>query len=224
MIDYQNTLALKEENGVLFRLMTQADIEESAKVFAETFQREIMVAHLGISADRFYPFALAACQKAIDMQMGVVAEDVVTGEIAGIVLTQDLLTEEPDDPEFFEMIKPFEPLFALLDDLMLKYLDQKQVFITGEVSVIFVIGVSSKYARTHIAKTLVDSALELNRRHGYKTTIAEVTSAVSQRLARRSGFKELIELEYSNFEFDGKRVFESMNQLHPTCILMEVEL
>lgn len=224
MIDYQKTLVLKEEKGFIFRLMTHADIEAAAKVFTESFQREVMVAYLGITFEEFFPFAVAFCTQAVESKFGIVAEDLATGKVAGIAVMQDLITEEVEDEEFSAMIRPLEPIFGLLDDMLLKYIDARQVFISGEAAIIYIIGVDADFKRTKIGSTLTDTSLELINNYGYKTVIGEATSYASQEMVRKYGFEDMFEIKYREFEMDGIRPFANLTEEHPVCKLMIKEL
>lgn len=224
MIDYQNTLVLKEEKGFLFRLMTHADIEAAAKVFTDSFQREIMVSYLGITSEDFLPFATAFCTQAVESKFGIVAEDLATGKVAGIAVMQDLITESEEDEEFDSLTKPLEPVFALLDEMLLKYIDAHQVFISGEAAIIYIIGVDAEFKRTKIGSTLTDTSLELIEEYGYKTVIGEATSYASQEMIRKYGFEDRFEVSYRRFELNGEFPFADMQQDNPVCKLMVKEL
>ena len=83
--------------------------------------------------------------------------------------------------------------------------------------------VDHRHTGKNVAKNLVQTCLENGVRKGYKTGIGEATGVVSQHILRKFGFADYFEIPYKTFTFQGKRVFESIEN-HRSIILMDKAL
>ncbi len=228
MIDFKTTTVesagtvIIRERGFVTRVIQEKDIQEAAICFAESFQREPMVAALNVTLEQFIPFAEFCCAEAARTGMGVVIEDEITGDVAGFALLSDAIQEPVSDALVPENLIP---CFALLDTLLLKYIDDKEIFITGEVCVTFAGGAKKKYEGKGLGLYMMHGLIEIGKRKGYHTMISEVSGRFSQNLVgRRFKFSTHSKIAYHDFEFDGERVFQSIPDKKLECVLMERNL
>jgi len=228
MIDFK-TPAVRErgtviirERGFVTRIIQESDVQEAAICFAESFQREPMVLTLGVTLDEFLPFAEMCCTEAARTGMGVVIEDEVTGDIAGFALLNDAIQDSVEEVEISEKLIP---CFTLLDTLLLNYIDDKQIYITGEVCVTFAGGAKKKYEGKGLGLYMMHGLIEIAKKKGYHTMISEVSGRFSQNLVgRRFKFTTHSKIKYHDFEFDGQRIFQGIPDEKLECILMERNL
>jgi hypothetical protein len=76
----------------------------------------------------------------------------------------------------------------------------------------------------NVAHNLIQSCLENGIRKGYHTTVAEATGVISQHIFRNNfGFVDRLEIPYKTFVYQGRRVFESIEE-HTGAILMDKTL
>ncbi|MFY8037839.1 MAG: hypothetical protein ACOVMQ_11760 [Cyclobacteriaceae bacterium] len=210
------------EEGILYRIMQQEDLEGAAECFALSFQREPMVRQLGIQTEEFMPFAHVCCQQAIDQGMGLVAIDDATGKIAGFTILQDALDEISFD---LTEHQNFLPIFEMLGQLQSKYIVDKKIINYGDVVVSFVTGVHAEFQGTKVAFLLFGQSLELAKSKGFKKMITEVTGRLSQNgVRRRYAFTPYASVLYREFLFDGQPVFGNIEDQSLSCVLMEKSL
>ena len=75
-----------------------------------------------------------------------------------------------------------------------------------------------------MAHNLLHSCLENGIRRGYHTAVAGATGVISQHLFRNKfGFVDRLEITYKTFVYQGRRVFESIQE-HIGTILMDKSL
>ncbi len=210
------------EEGILYRIMQQEDLDDAAECFTLSFQREPMVRQLGIQKEEFMPFALVCCQQAIDQGMGLVAMDDATGKIAGFTILQDALDEISFD---LTEHQNFLPIFEMLGQLQSKYIVDKKIINYGDVVVSFVTGVHTEFQGTKVAFLLFGQSLELAKSKGFKKMITEVTGRLSQNgVRRRYAFTPYASVLYREFLFDGQPVFGNIEDQSLSCVLMEKSL
>lgn len=207
------------DKTVEYRPMEPSDIEGSARCFAESFQREPMVKCLRIGVGQFLPFAKACCELAVKQQMGLVAVNLSVREVAGFTILQDAMEDAAFD---LDLCAPLLPIFAMLGTLQNDYLTAKKITQKGIVVTSFVTGVAKQYQGSKVAHQLFGQSIQLAQLKGYKVMITEVTGRFSQNgVRRRYAFNTYSSSLYKDFVFEGKRVFEDIDDDTLSCMLME---
>jgi ribosomal protein S18 acetylase RimI-like enzyme len=212
---------LNKNTEISFPKIQHRDIEQTATCISQVFSSfEPMAKALKISFNEFYRFAVPVCQKAADEEISLIAKDRKTGEIVGFIISEDLMTVEPDPTEGID--HKFECVFSLLSKLEKNYRSSHPVK-AGQVLHIFMLGVQAKYTKRQIATTLVRENCKLAKHHNFEIAIAEATSVGSQQIFRNLGFTEEFAIEYKSYKFKGKQIFSSLEN-PPNCLLMSSPL
>jgi len=221
MMQVKEQFKALECEGFVYRQMTEQDVDQAAIIFAEAFQREPMVKATGMTVSEFMDFADGYCMHAAHTGMGLVVEEKITGDIIGMTILEDAINNDESE----DLPEKLEPIFAMLDSLYLSYIDDAQLYITGEVCVYSVSGIKKGYAGKGIGILLAGQAVELGRSHGYSTMIVAVTGRISQCImGEKHGFTTHKSIWYQDFEFNGEKVFRNIPDKDLDCMLMESHL
>ena len=114
------------------------------------------------------------------------------------------------------------PIDALLDGLDESY-RQTQKIRSGEFLHLFMLGVPAAFAGKKIGQSLVAECLRIGRQRGYRTAVTEATGNLSQHIFRRFGFVERFAASYADFEFEGNKVFATIEST-AAALLMDKHL
>ena len=214
-------MVLTEADGVQYELFAINQLQEVAMMTAEAFARyDPLTSSLAVSLDDFAEFVrLRWRPKGDHDELTVIARNQDTHQIIGAMVTDDFAIEPPE--KIRRLGDNFEPLWAILDELDAHYL-QGRILPRGEYLHLLLLAVDHRHTGKNVAKNLVQTCLENGVRKGYKTGVVEATGVVSQHIFRQSGFADCFEIPYKNFTFQGKRVFESINDHHGIILMDKV--
>jgi len=208
------------KEGIIYRILNFSDVSAASECFTTSFQREPMVKAIGICKDDFLPFAELCCFEAAKTEMGIVAENLSSGKIIGVSILQDCLA---DDLEFdLNNFNILRPIFGILGMLQEEYIIDKKIQTKGEIAVSFVTGIDKDFEGQGISLELFAQSMNLAVQKGFQSMITQVTGRLSQNAARRRfNFSEYSKILYHNYEFNGKKVFEKIEDKLLSCVLME---
>ena len=214
-------MVLNEAEGVQYELFDISDLHEMAVMTAEAFARyEPITTALSIPSEDFIDFVKLRWTKAEQEELTVIARNQDTNQIIGAMVADDFALEPPE--EIRHLGDNFGPVWAILDDLDSQY-KQGRILPKGEYLHLLLLAVDHRQTGKNVAKNLLQTCLDNSIRKGYKTGVAEATGVVSQHIFRKFGFVDRFEAPYKTFTFQGKPVFESIND-HHGIILMDKAL
>ncbi len=198
-----------------------SDADAMAKLLGEVFsRRDPPAVAVGLTASEFEEFVRLFCPKAEAEGLTIVARHSGTGELVGVLLTEDSASEMPDGMD--RLSAKFDPVFDILGQLELEYRGD-QLVRPGEALHLFLLGVSEKVAGKGVAQRLVAVCLENGAKRGYRMAVTEATNKVSQHIFRKFGFVARVERSYQTHRFDGRAVFASIAE-HGGPMLMDRSL
>jgi GNAT superfamily N-acetyltransferase len=113
------------------------------------------------------------------VRLTIVARDAGTGELTGVVLTEDSASRMPDG--LAALSPAFEPIFGILHELEVEYRADRTPG-PGESLHLFLLGVSESFDGRGIGQRLVAASLENGARRGYRRAVAEATNPTSQHI------------------------------------------
>ena len=157
------------------------------------------------------------CPTAAIDGLTIVARAPHTGQIVGVVLTDDF--GAPPAVDLSGVSGKILPILTMLDGLDEAYRKDRPIA-AGQYLHLFMLGVDARFARRGIAQQLVAACLANGRAKGYTHAVTEATGVVSQHVFRKSGFLERQRASYRDYRQDGRAVFASI-QGHEATILME---
>jgi ribosomal protein S18 acetylase RimI-like enzyme len=198
-----------------------SDAEAMARLLGEVFSRyDPPAVAVGLTASEFEAFVRLLCPKVADEGLTMVARLAGTGELVGVLLTEDSASTLPDGTN--QLSTKFDPIFDILGQLDAEYRGGQAVR-HGESLHLFLLGVSHRVAGRGVAQRLVTACLEHGACAGYRVAVTEATNKVSQHIFRKQGFVERVQRSYEAHRFGGQSVFASIAE-HGGPILMDKSL
>jgi len=211
-----------EEDGITYELLQEKDLQGTIDCLIEIFiTDEQLTKELGFTTEEFYPLAEIVCVKAVEDKLSLIPKDVKTGEVIGFTIAQDLFGNEGLLHSINEKVVKFKPAIDLVEKLETEYLKNKPKVEKGQILYVFMSGVRPNYRGGKVARIGFEKNVEAAKRKNYQYAMTECTSRTSQITAKRLGFKEIVSIDYKDFLYEGKPVFQGLAETHKKCILME---
>ncbi len=195
-------------------LDTNAVVQLLAKVFSASEPPAVAMRLTPADLERFVGLL---CPKAAADGLTIVARDLDSRQIAGVLLTDDFAV--PPAPAPGEFSDKFLPILAMLDSLDEQY-RQSRAIVAGQYLHLFMLAVDEGFAGQGIAQQLVAACLSNGRHKGFTHAVTEATGVVSQHVFRKLGFTDRLRVSYRDFTYQGRRVFASIRD-HEAAILMD---
>ena len=203
---------------IRFSVCTSSDVDEMAQLLGEAFaRRDPPALAVGLTPAEFEAFVQLLGPGAAASGLTILARSAATGELAGVLLAEDLASAPPAGMD--RLTRKFDPIFALLGELDADYRAGQPVP-TGTVLHLYLLGVAQRFAGHGVGHQLVAAGLANGAARGYRAAITEATNPTSQHIFRKQGFAERVHRSYRDHRFDGRAVFASIAE-HGGPILME---
>jgi ribosomal protein S18 acetylase RimI-like enzyme len=194
--------------GIRYSVCDPSDIAEMGRVLAATFTRHDPPAvAVGLTPAEFEDFVAVVSQSAGTDRLTIIARNLASGAMAGVLLAEDAATAFPDGMD--RLSAKFDPIFDLFGQLD-EQIDEERPSAPGVVLHLFLLGVDERFARQGIAQALVRSCVANGYRMGYRTAVTEATNRVSQHVFGKLGFSSRAECSYASYRRDGVPVFASI--------------
>jgi ribosomal protein S18 acetylase RimI-like enzyme len=212
---------LRETQGVRYSLIEPEDVDEMALLLAEAFSKyEPMARVSGYSERELADFVKLFGPLATREQLTPIARDMASGRMMGAFLSEDFASSAPEG--FDQLSDRFRPTLTMLARLDDEYREGK-VIVPGRYLHLFMIGVDHAFTGRDVGQNLLACCLENAIRRGYVMAVTEATGTVSQSIFRKAGFTERLRVEYKEYVFEGRRVFEGIEE-HVGTLLMDKTL
>lgn len=209
-----------EKDGIVYEILQSQDLSSAIECVATVFPgSEPLTQCLGITKEYYYPVAEIVCQKAVEDGLSHIAKDAKTGELVGFIISEDMYIENNFYKEKYKKIDKFLPIISLVELLQKEYLAEKNIK-KGELFYESMIGVYPQYQNRNIARYLYAENIEYAKTQKFSRIITEPSGIVTQRYCSRFGFKEILSINYQDYEYEGVKVFANINR-HKKCVLME---
>jgi hypothetical protein len=208
---------LAEREGFRYQVMEQSHLEEVVDcTFNQFYNFEPMTQFLKPPPGRFRAWVRGIAEQALAERLSVVGVDTRTGEVAGLLLSDDYAASAPEG----DVPPGIEPLLALLAALHDRYAALRPPFGPGEVFHHFILATWPRYQRMGVTQGVGVASAMVGYARGFQRTVCEVTSSVSQRFVLNFGHRKLDEIRYADFEHEGRRVFAGVDPT-ASCQLLE---
>lgn len=209
----ENTLIFPIEiDGHIYDVLSEADISFAAQVVAHAFaHKEPLSLFLNIPERALFKLCQTFITQTMKDQLSMVCKN-KAGHVVGAILCRDFTTTF--DLTGVDVV--FDPIFSLLDQLMSKHfsLKQQSFWHPHQVVEMFMIGTDLTMIGSAIGRNLMRISSLLFRQRGYQLSITEATSPISQSISVQLGLQDLVLLDYSDFEFNGEKIFENISFDH----------
>ncbi len=201
-----------------YRMYRESDAAAVSELLADVFsRRDPLALATQVSRAEFAEFVESVLPQTTRDGLTVVACLAETGEVVGVLLTNDATGDEAE--ELAGVNEKFAPIAGILGALDEMYL-RGRVPRRGEMVHLYLLGVSDRVAGRGVGQELVRRTVENGASKGYSVVFAEATNRTSQHIFRKLGFAERAQILYSDFEFGGAKVFAHFSE-HGGPILVE---
>ena len=197
--------------------LTEKHIEAASECLAKSFAREPMIQCLGISWQTVRDNFVHVVSKSAKNGLSLVTIEQSSGEVAGVTINMDMASDPVDEGVIFDDC--LNPVFALLETLDTSVSDFDGAK-KGDFFHFFMLAVDERYSGNNLGALQTQATFDTAIANGYKTLVLEATGSVRQHVCgTKLGCKTISEINYSEFEFDGKKVFAGLGK-DLTCQLM----
>ena len=198
-----------------------SDSDEIVRLLARVFsQSEPPAVAMGLSFADFEQFLQIVVPNVIPNGLTVVSRTADTGELAGVLFTDDFAT--PPDVDLDRISPKFLPIFSMLETLDEQFRQGKAI-LPNHYLHLFMLAVEARFAGQGIGQGLIRACIDNGARKGYRTAVTEATGKVSQHAFRKNGFADRCSVSYQSFRYENKLVFASIRE-HEKAILMDRSL
>eukprot|EP01062_Namystynia_karyoxenos_P073211 TRINITY_DN70039_c0_g1_i1.p1 TRINITY_DN70039_c0_g1~~TRINITY_DN70039_c0_g1_i1.p1 ORF type:complete len:283 (+),score=79.94 TRINITY_DN70039_c0_g1_i1:84-851(+) len=218
--------------GLGFRPLRSADQEAAAQLLGDAFTAdgsEGLAGAAGIpqAVVREY-FSLSVPKHAADGSgLSIVAEDLITGNIVGALLAEDLASLAPEGVDGLIAAHPAAaPLSGVLDDAGDLFrtghgLSPGELPAAGRLCHIACVGVASSRRRRETAFEMVRTALGQAARLGYTSCFAEALGGHTQEIFSKAGMQLTHALDFASWELDGETPLAELPEPWTALAVME---
>ena len=204
-----------------YEIYTAHDADAMVALLSDAFtRREPLAQAVGITGPEFDSFVRLLCPKADAERLTIVARHARSGNLAGVLLTEDSASPPPDGLDKFG--PKFDPILDMLHGMEVEYRAVGTPS-PGESLHLFLLGVAEFDTGQGIGHQLVRKCLENGARKGYRVAVTEATNPTSQHIFRKLGFTNRVARPYAGHRYNGEPVFQSIRQMGG-AILMDKSL
>ncbi len=183
-------------SGIEYSVCRPQDTPDMARLLAESFtQHDPPAVAVGLTPNEFEAFVELWSPAAGVDGLTIVARD-ATGQLAGVLLTDDAATPPPQGLE--AVSDKFDPILDLLGQIDAEYRDVRTIE-PGQTLHLFLLGVAEQFTRRMIGQHLVSACLANGAIKGYTSAVTEATNLVSQHIFGRLGFEKRAERSYGEY-------------------------
>ena len=214
----ENEIILREENGIVYEILQENDLDETATVLSEVFTGgEPVTMSQDITPKEFHYFAEIYCKKAITDGVSIIAKD--EGKIIAFVISEDFDSEQPEGIDKIDI--KLVPLMALVDEIEKDMKSNKK---EGEKRFhMFLGGTDKQHEGKHIGHNLIEESMKLAKIKNFTSVIVEPSGFKTQHIFNILGFVQKGVIDYRSFQYNGENVFK--NIVGPVGLpIMEKEL
>jgi ribosomal protein S18 acetylase RimI-like enzyme len=181
-------------DAICCEILRPADAADAVSLVARAFSEdEPMSVAVGVTVAEMEQLLLPAAEQIVADGLTVVARDTQTGEMAGVLVTDDFAAPLPLGAAGAS--PKFDPIFALLERLDEEYRQDRSVS-RGEYLHLFMLATEARYRGRGVAGRLVRACLENGERLRYRQALTEATGVVSQHVFLGAGFAERLHAAY----------------------------
>ena len=199
-----------EIDGIRYSVCKPSEVPDVIEVLARSFSRRDPPAIvLGLTEDDFKRFLAFVTANTSKDGLTIVARDVLSGEMAGAVSTED--AGAPVQLDLDTLSPRFAPVYDLFGELEAAIEDADPLE-PGTTLHVFMLGVDEQFGGRGIAQRLVEACLANGASLGYRSAVTEATNRTSQHIFSKLGFVVRAEASYGEYRRDGVATFASISE------------
>jgi len=203
-------MASPRDGMIHYSVYTEKDGNEMARLLGRVFApHDPPAIAVGLTPAEFEAFVRLFCAKAALEGLTTVARSAETGEMVGVLLTEDSSGALPEGLE--HLSAKFNPIFDILGQLDAEYRAGEPAR-PGECLHLFLLGVAPDHGGQGIAHQLVARCLAHGASRRFRVAVTEATNTTSQHIFRKQGFVERVRRSYESHRFNGRAYFASITE------------
>jgi len=208
-------MASLREGMINYSVYTEKDGDEMSRLLGGVFaDHDPPAVAVGLTPAEFEAFVRLFSAKAAVEGLTTVARSAETGEMVGVLLTEDSSGAPPEGME--HLSAKFDPIFDILGQLDAEYRAGESAR-PGDCLHLFLLGVAPSCAGQGIAHQLVARCLALGASRRFRVAVTEATNTTSQHIFRKQGFVERVRRSYESHRFNGRAYFASITSRAGQC-------
>lgn len=205
-------------NGLAYSAGIEAECAEITGLLVGAFMKSDPLAlGAGLAPAEFEAFVSLLAGHVLGQGLTIVARFAESGEMAGVLLTEDAATPPPAGID--NLSPKIRPIADILGRLNEEY-TMGRVPHSGECAHLYFLGVPEQFAGRGIAQHLVTKCVANAARKGYRVAVAEATNRTSQHIFRKLGFAERVRGSYRDHRYEGRAYFAAFAE-HGGPLLMD---
>jgi ribosomal protein S18 acetylase RimI-like enzyme len=201
-----NKIILRQYKGITYEILQEKDLNNTIRLISEVFsQGEPMTKALNITPKEFQSLAEIYSKKAVEEGLSIIAKD--NDKVIGFIIAEDFDSTQPE--EIKNIDKKVVPWMALIDEVEKdaksnKNEDERRFHL-------FLGGTDKQYENKHINTTMIEEIMKLAQIKNFTSVMVEPTGFATQHMFKDNfGFEQKFIIEYKNFLYQGKKVFENI--------------
>lgn len=199
-----------EREGFRYSICRPVDVAELVDLLATAFSRHDPPAVAsGLTEDDLVTYLGFVAAAVGEDGLTIVARDTASGEMAGVLLTED--AGAPAQIDLGALSPRFRPIFELFGELEAA-VGQTEPIQAGTTLHLIMLGVRERFAGRGIAQRLVEACLANGAALGFREAVTEATNRTSQHVFSKLGFVARAKASYSRFRHDGVATFASIGE------------
>lgn len=209
---------------VMYSLLAEGEFEDVLNGLSREFQTQETMGKCLKLDENDYEELKKAFKPILKYGYTLVAKDRATNEVIGAMICADFydLLFKDSTPSQSQKLNAIFSLLGTLESRFLKLINKSVT--KNEYFYLYALYVKKNLNSKHVGSTLLDRAQNLAVEMGFKYSFALATGAASQHIVvSKLKYKLIDQIEYKSFEFNGKRVFESITST-PSCQLLFKEI
>ncbi|OSQ36018.1 GNAT family N-acetyltransferase [Thalassospira mesophila] len=205
------------EETFTYRPMAVSDLSIVLDLLSATFCNEPLEAIAGISYQDFRDMVSFEITPILSQGFCQVVQN-QDGIIIATLIANDVCAERSSATSSCPSCENYLPISAMINSLYQQHvapLAQR----SGQLLYVFIACVSPDYQRRGILKTLIRRSQAQARQNGYLRITTITTSPASQRPIMQLGYEIIGQINYCDFEYQGKRPFSELGHLGGATVL-----
>lgn len=198
---------MENSNNIIYEIFTEENLEETIVCVVEVFcNSEPLISGLGISKSEFYKEVEMDCKAALAEGLSWIAKAPDTDQVVGFIIAKDFMNYYPSPANLSEEMQAVSEALTCLQN---QYMNTRKLD-KGQMLHSMLAGVNENYRNRGIARTLMTETLKKAQQQKFVGAVCEVTGIIAYQGALKTGFKEVVSIEYKDYTYQGAKVLEKI--------------
>ncbi|CAM2010669.1 hypothetical protein [Acanthopleuribacter pedis] len=210
---------LKPIPEIIYKSFSAEYLDETAELVSHMFlNHEPMTIVQNIPKTIYTDFVKVLLARTLEDGLTKIAVNREDNRVLGAMINEDL--NDPQPEIFNDLHETFHPIFDLLERVGGPYLEANPP-IKRRFFHMFMLAVDLDVSGQRVGDNLIDHSVAMARELGFQTAVVEATGPRSQKLFQEyHDFQPTHEIRYSDYTFEGKKVFGAVPNAESTKFMV----